>query len=73
MTQKNNSTQGDASEDRKQTIQTPLVLDVLGEKEMALLAEHLTYLKLPTMAENYEVAALKANKESWSYVNIWLS
>ena len=35
---------------------------------MALLREHLTYLKLPGMAEHYEGAALKANKESWSYV-----
>ena len=35
---------------------------------MTLLVEHLKYLKLPGMVENYEAAALKANKESWSCV-----
>ena len=66
MTQINNSTQGGSSENRDKAI--PIALDVLGEKEMALLAEHLSYLKLPVMAENYEVASLKAYKESWPYV-----
>ncbi|MCK5354058.1 MAG: IS21-like element helper ATPase IstB, partial [Methyloprofundus sp.] len=66
MTQKNHSTQSDSIENTEKVI--PIVFDVLGEKEMALLGEHLNYLKLPAMAENYEVAALKANKESWSYV-----
>jgi len=66
MTQINNSTPRGSSESTEKAIQKPL--DVLGEKEMALLLEHLTYLKLPAIAENYEVAALKANKGSWSYV-----
>ena len=66
MTQKNNSTVDDASKNTEKAI--PIPLDLLGEKEMALLREHLTYLKLPGMAEHYEGAALKANKESWSYV-----
>ena len=66
MTQIKNSTQSDSIENTEKVI--PIVFDVLGEKETALLGEHLSYLKLPAMAENYEVAALKANKESWSYV-----
>lgn len=66
MTQKNNSIQNCSSENQGKAIQmTPELVD---EKEMALCVEHLRYLKLPGMAENYEVAALKANKESWSYV-----
>ena len=66
MTQQNNNTQKGCSEDKGKAI--PMPSDSLGEKEMALLVEHLTYLKLPGLAENYEVAALKANKESWPYV-----
>ncbi|MCK5354343.1 MAG: ATP-binding protein, partial [Methyloprofundus sp.] len=66
MTQINNSTQMDCFENQNKTVEIPMGL--LTEKEMALLVEHLTYLKLPAMAENYEVAALKANKESWPYV-----
>ena len=66
MTQQNNNTQKEGVENREQAIQIPS--DILGEKEVALLVEHLKYLKLPGMVENYEVAALKANKESWPYV-----
>jgi len=66
MTQKNNHTADDASKNTQKTI--PIPLDGLDEKEMALLAEHLTYLKLPAMAAHYEVASLKATKESWPYV-----
>ena len=65
MTQQNNNTQKGGSE-KGSAIQIPL--DILDEKEMALLEEHLRYLKLPGMVENYEAAALKANKESWSCV-----
>jgi len=66
MTQQNNNTQKEGTENREQAIQIPS--DILDEKEVALLVEHLKYLKLPGMGENYEVAALKANKESWPYV-----
>ena len=66
MTQKNNSTASDASKHTQKAI--PIPLDGLDEKEMALLVEHLSYLKLPAMAAHYEVASLKANKESWPYV-----
>lgn len=66
MTQQNNNTQKGSSEDDGKTAQvSPEIVD---EKEMALLVEHLSYLKLPGMAKNYEVASLKANQESWSYV-----
>ncbi|NOR81598.1 MAG: hypothetical protein GQ529_12335 [Methyloprofundus sp.] len=65
MTQQNNNTQKGGSE-KGSSIQIPL--DILDEKEMTLLEEHLRYLKLPGMVENYEAAALKANKESWPYV-----
>ncbi len=66
MTQKNNSTEGDVSKKREKAILIPF--DVFDEKEMALLVQHLTYLKLPAMVENYEVASLKATKEGWSYL-----
>ena len=66
MTQQNNNTQKEGAENRRQAIQIPS--DILDEKEMILLVEHLKYLKLPGLVENYEAAALKANKESWSCV-----
>ncbi len=50
MTQKNNNTQKEGTENREQAIQIPS--DILGEKEVALLVEHLKYLKLPGMVEN---------------------
>jgi DNA replication protein DnaC len=59
MTQNTNNTE---------MLQTTSAAELLGETEMALLVEHLKYLKLPGMVENYEVAALKANMESWPYV-----
>ncbi len=66
MTQKKRNIQNCCLENQGKTIEIPSV--PVDEKEMALLMEHLSYLKLPGMAENYEVASLKAHKECWSYV-----
>jgi DNA replication protein DnaC len=65
MTQ-NNNTQANAPE--KTGKATQAASEIVGEKEMVLLVEHLKYLKLPGLLENYEAAALKANQESWPYV-----
>lgn len=62
----NNNPPANAPEETEKTTQVPP--QILDEKEMVLLVEHLKYLKLPGLVENYEAAALKANKESWSYV-----
>ena len=51
MTQKNNSTADEAANNTQKAM--PIPLDGLDEKEIALLAEHLTYLKLPAMAAHY--------------------
>lgn len=66
MTQKNNRTEDDTS--RKTEHAIPIPIDVLDEKEMSLLTEHLSYLKLPAIATHYEVASLKATQENWPYV-----
>jgi len=62
MTQKNNGQQNNID-----AIQMPLPLS--GDKETALLIEQLKYLKLPGIAEYYELTALKANKDNWSHVS----
>ena len=64
MTQ-TNKTQKEHTVKKIKAVQLPLNI---SDKDTALLHEHLKYLKLPGITENYEVTALKATHESWSHV-----